>query len=385
MKHDAGRRKRSEVSPDSCWHFRFGPMKHVVVEPKNAAVAQAPQRSILSRMIGTERADQVEFGRRWQSEVYDLGAVLIDEAEVGVAARCVFRCDLIPGPDSSLVCSRGGRHTFVLVKNEYITSLCIRRSTEAIVSLKIYTNLRSSQWFGGHGQLFDSNRYEVEELAAPRGYYVSNLYGSHMPLRCNQLGCRFDLLSRPSRIDPIRVTPSEQQTTTAPVKTRDAGANGKSFFYSHSTLQAVAIICDVRLRAVSIVTDEQYARYLRDRESALGPNEHLLELIADEQIRRIDVCHSSSEIVGLRFMTTLRITQWFGSSESGTVTSLVNPKRAPTSYVCGLFGTRDVDGICSLGAVYQVRPEPRDGAKDLARWDALRDQLLPVTFPTLKL
>ncbi|RLN59538.1 hypothetical protein BBJ28_00021041 [Nothophytophthora sp. Chile5] len=138
-----------------------------------------------------------------------------------------------------------------------------------------------------------------------------------------------------------------------------------------------------RLRAVSIITGEQYARYLRDRESALGKNEHLLELIVGEQIRRVDVCRTTSAVTGLRFVTNLRTTQWFGCVEGGSVATLALTKSdsraemADDIYLCGFFGTRDVDGICSLGAVYQVKPPPHDASKDIARWEAMRDDLLP--------
>lgn len=358
-------------------------MKQVITSPgsKNfpemtptgmAHHVKSTTKSILSRAIGRECAGQVEFGRRWQNEVYDLGAVLIDAAKNVIAVGCVFRCDLVP----ALVYSRGLRHTFVLMENEYIERLDIRTMADVIVSLKICTNLRSSQWFGGQGEWHNSDRYELDEIAAPRGYYICSLFGSHTSQHCNQLGCRFDLLARSSRIDHIRVSLNEQQTKAEPVSIREAGISGKSFLYSHAGLQGIAITCDVRLRAISIITGEQYARYLKDREDALGPNEHLLELIADERIQRVDVCHSPSAVLGLRFVTTRRTTQWFGSAESGSLTSLVGPKSA-RSYVCGFFGTRDVDGICSLGAVYQVKPPPQDSSKHIARWDAMRDQHLP--------
>ncbi|KAL4164827.1 hypothetical protein KRP22_003568 [Phytophthora ramorum] len=343
-----------------------------------AAVTIQSWKSTLSRAIGRESVGQVDFGRRWQSEVYDLGVVMIDAADAIIAVGCVFRCDLAPIPDSSLVCSRGVQHTFVLMKHEFIERLHVRTSANTLVSLKIWTNLRSSQWFGGTGKWQDHDHYNVEEIAAPQGWYVSSFYGSHVGQRCNQLGCRFDLLSRSSRMDPIQVDLSKQQSKTSPVTIREADIDGKPFFYSHMQLQAVAITCSSHLRAISIVSDEQYNRYLRDRESALGPNEHLLELIAGERIQRVDVCHSSSALVGLRLTTTLRTTQWFGSADSGSITSLSSEQ----GYVCGFFGTRDTSGICSLGAVCQLETPPQDASKDIARWDAMRDELLPVKFPT---
>ncbi|RLN06396.1 hypothetical protein BBJ28_00011852 [Nothophytophthora sp. Chile5] len=356
-------------------------------DPATSVKCGTVQKPILSKVIGRECSDQVEFGRKWQSEVYDLGAVLIDATDIVYSVGCVFRCDLPDARTSSIVCSHGPRHTFVLMDGEFIERLHVRRSSDLIVSLKISTNLRASQWFGGQGGRRDVDHCQLEEITAPRGYYVAGLYGSHNGKWCNQLGCRFDVLTRSSRVDPIRGTPSEQQVKAVPVTIRKADNTGKTFFYSHARLQAIAMTCDNhRLRAVSIVTGEQYARYLRDRESALGKNEHLLELIMGEQIRRVDVCRTISAVTGLRFVTNLRTSQWFGRVEGGSIAALALAKSesraemAEDIYLCGFFGTRDVDGICSLGAVYQVKPPPHDASKDIARWEAMRDDLLPVRF-----
>ena len=139
-----------------------------------------------------------------------MDAVVIDAAEAIIVVRCIFRCDL----DPSCVCSRGQQHTFVLMEGEYIERLNARLSDEVLVSLKIRTSLRSSQWIGsGQCEWQQSKLSQLDEIRAPQGYCISSLFGSHIRERCYQVGCTFEPLTRSSRIDPIPFFNSQRKTS----------------------------------------------------------------------------------------------------------------------------------------------------------------------------
>ena len=225
-----------------------------------------------------------------------MGAVVTDAAEAIIVVRCIFRCDL----DPSCVCSRGQQHTFVLMEGEYIERLNARLSDEVLVSLKIRTSLRSSQWIGsGQCEWQQSKLSQLDEIRAPQGYCISSLFGSHIRERCYQVGCTFEPLTRSSRIDPIPFFNSQRKTSqyrtqvnretspslyhgqfagTAVVKSTKtesipiptAGVDSASFYYSHDKLRAIVTKSDDHLQAISIVTSEQFTRYLRDRDVLLA-------------------------------------------------------------------------------------------------------------------
>ena len=154
--------------------------------------------------------------------------MVIDATETFNAVECIVRCDIF----RAIVCSRGHQHTFMLMEGEYIERLHTRMLANAVVSLKISTNLRSSQWFGDGICVSQREGLELlDEIAARRGYYFSNLFGSHSSECCNHLGCTFESLTRSSRIDLIQVTLSDKQSNTEAnsIKMTSAGCSLLSY------------------------------------------------------------------------------------------------------------------------------------------------------------
>lgn len=288
----------------------------------------------------------------------ELGAIVID-CDAFVHRIETFTRREVAHWDAQQWRAHGHKHLVVLLEGEFVTRVDVR-AMAYVDGLQIHTNLRSSRWFGGFGGA-------LEVLQPAPGCKIDRFFGTRGDNYVGTLGAHCSLLVAGSQ---TAVSPSVSAPTTAAspvppsVPSQTVAGLGLSDGAQHSfssqapIVEAIAVTCDAFVESVRVLSSDEYARAVQEQHApTFSACEHVFALVPGERIVRVEA-RSGHWVDCVRFVTTLRVSPWYGG-DGGTDTIVLE---APMGYqVCGVFGTRGDSFVGTLGALFCVA-EPLNAA-----------------------
>ncbi|GMF18387.1 unnamed protein product [Phytophthora lilii] len=288
-----------------------------------------------------EQKDLPEGNTSSMSEGDEIGAVMIDAGKYVNRIETLSRAQVEQLEKAEPLRAAGEKHWFVLAAGEYITRVDIR-AMAWIDGFQLYTNLRTSRWFGGTGgalhALQAADGWRVSSFFGTRGdSYVGKLGLHCLPMSCTTLPSR--LLKSNGANDTVQAFPPAGKALEGGTKT--------PFSTSLPAIGAVLVRCGRFVEGIRLLSPEEVAANCKDPRFYRS-NEHVFELVPGEKLIKLEV-YSGHWVDCVRFTTTLRVGPWFGGDRGPNYKLMESPM---DHHICGLHGVHGKLYLNSVGSLY---------------------------------
>ncbi|GMG14697.1 unnamed protein product [Phytophthora fragariaefolia] len=271
----------------------------------------------------------------------EIGAVMIDAGQYVNRLESFTRAQVSEMHHNEPLRAAGDKHWFVLAAGEYITRVDIR-AMAWIDGLQLFTNLRSSRWFGGTGG-------ELHALQAANGWRVCSFFGSRGDSYVGKLGLR--CLPVQSFVLPLRsVEPNDNSSAISsfpPAGKALEDGSKTPFSITLQVIGAVVVRCGRFVESIRVLSPDEATANTRDPR-AYRSNEHVFELVSGEKLIKLEV-YSGHWVDCIRFTTTLRVGPWLGGGRGPNNTVMECPAG---HHICGLHGIFGKQYVGSVGSLY---------------------------------
>ncbi|OQR94540.1 hypothetical protein ACHHYP_01149 [Achlya hypogyna] len=255
----------------------------------------------------------------------------------------------------------GSTDLFMLLDGEYLLRVDVY-AVAWVDGLRFHTNLRTTRVFGG------GKGIAPRSLLAPPGHYLASLFGSHGKHHVGKVGAVVRRLPAHVTLAPLPLPAPAPTAATffasavsslfgPTVQTLPAVGDGacdgeQDPFVFKDGLGAVVVACgEVVTNFKCLSAAETAARFAAGYFCA--PDEHVFALVPGELLVQVDV-RAGAWIDAVRFVTTKRVSPWFGG-DGGTETSFVCP---PNTAIVGFHGSSGDNYLGTLGVYYAAAPLP---------------------------
>jgi hypothetical protein len=248
---------------------------------------------------------------------------------------------------------QGAQKMFVLLPDEFVAHVDAEFLNDELCGLRLRTNLRTSTWFGRRGD----SHYEFH---ADADKCIKALQGTF----ADTVACELGVVYSPLAWEVETAASVEDEHTEMLVSGIEGEHKDDSlgpYVSLAADIRAVVVVLNPEgssaVQSIQVVTAAQYEA-LHATETLMTPceNEHWFVLADAERITGVGVTDGDSCVLGLRFVTNLRTSLWYGkapSRRSYPKTHLTSLRAAEgQKRVCGFRWSGYGNAILRLGVVF---------------------------------